>query len=228
MGYKTGRYQSWGKTSKAFSYALREAGYAANSMTLLKMTVLADDYLKETDSKWPHSTSGKNGSLFGGDREHPWYSGQLHDSIAVRIAQGNRISAVRFMPQRATMPPGEPGRFLDASGAQSMTGVSDNIVGAEWAVTAAENAGRYSHFFSPGIQVQLIAGVPYANKVNEGFTGKRGGTYGRHLGFFDSLADDLVVKYDTFDWNKYFNEQTIVADVTGGTVVVKRRGIRKR
>lgn len=221
--YKTGRYQDWGKFSKGFSYALRGAGYALSEKARLQMTLLAEEYLGETDAKWPHHSEGRsyfgdsikilNGSKFGGDALHPWYTGQLHDSVAIRIAEGNKTVAIRYMPQSAS---GGPQHMSAADGMKV-----DNIIGAEWAVRAAANAARYSHFFSPGIQVQLVVGVPYAEKVNES---------GRHHGFFDALTDDLVVKFDDYDWSGFFNRNDITVDENGNVIKQKTRsrGIRKR
>lgn len=227
--YKTGRYQSWGKTSKAFSYALREAGYAANEATKEQMTLLAEDFLSDLDAKWPHHSEGRsyfdgaikvlNGSKFGGSHDYPWYSGQLHDSTAIRLAQGNRLIAERYMPASAYPPPGEPGRFLLPDGSQTMSGFPGGINGAEMAKTGVSNAARYSHFLSPGIQVQLVVGVPYADMLNQS---------GRHKSFFDSIADDLVVFYDHYDWNGYFNKYEIISDGDTVKVKTKNRGIRKR
>ena len=220
--YRPGRYHDWGKTSKGFSYALREAGYVMSDMTKLQMSTLAEEFLSELDAKWPQGRFG--------DHDHPWYSGQLHDSIAIRIAQSNRTIAERFMPPAAIMPEGEPGIFLEEDGGQTMDGIAGSILGPDWARRALDNAALYSHFLSPGIQVQLVIGVPYADKLNEGSEGKYGQPIGKHRGFFDSITDDLIVKYDDYDWNGHFNRNSIEVDVDGNVVKVRTRsrGIRKK
>lgn len=171
---RTERFYDWGKTYKAFSQALLGSGKALNNIALSELQDVASSYLKKQDAKWPHSSTTANGARFGGDKEHPWYSGQLHDSVAVRIMQGNRISSVHYMPPSP------------ATGAPQHTETIKGIIGADWAHEIAESGPRY---LLPGVQVQLIVGVPYTEKVNES---------NRHFGFADSLADDLFS--DVNDW----------------------------
>lgn len=194
---RSGRYNDWGKFNKGMSYALIDAGKQLTIRGTAYMWALADEFLREVDAKWPHHSSGigkgmsniKNGSQFGGDAMHPWYSGQLHDSIAIRIADKNRTVAISYMPSHApTFPNGEPGRFLESDGSQSMPGFR-GIVGTEMAAQAAQNA---QYYFLPGTQLQLLIGVPYAEKVNE---------TGRHYGYADALMDDLIKKVDEFMWS---------------------------
>lgn len=181
-------YYDWGKTYKAFSQALLSSGKALNSIAATELQDVATKYLKTQDAQWPHSTSLASGARFGGDREHPWYSGQLHDSVAVRIMQGNRISSIHYMPPSP-----------DTGGAQH-TETIKGIIGADWAHQIAENRMRY---LLPGLQVQLIVGVPYAEKVNDS---------NRHAGFADSLADDLFSS--VYDWvdGGGLQRPTVVAD----------------
>lgn len=204
MASRTDRFHDWGKTYKACSMALLESGKALNQIALTELQDVARQYLKDTDAQWPHSTAMPNGARFGGDREHPWYSGQTHDSVAVRIMQGNRITSVHYMPPSPDT--GEP----------QHTETIKNIVGVEWAHQIAEGAGP--RYFLPGVQVQLIVGVPYAEKVNES---------GRHSGFVDSLADDLFSAVNEWVDGGGLVRPTIVAN--GETVkVVNKSNVRRK
>lgn len=172
----------WKKFAASFSSALGDCG---EQLTNFSKTILLPDacrtWLHETDSKWPHGTlitrPGKTGGIvqqsFGGDRDHPWYFGQLHDSIAVRIAERNRNICVEYMPAKA-----EGGKAQHAT-AKDAGQRYDHIIGAEFAVREAYNA---QYYFLPGIQMQLIVGVPYARKVDES---------PRHAGFISNLREDM-------------------------------------
>lgn len=160
-----GRQASWGKTYAAFSEALLDCGRQLNERGKDWLIKDAESWLKETDAEWPHSSSLPNGARFGGDAMHPWYYGQLHDSVAIRIAEGNHTIAIRYMPEKATAPQKMPPRY-------------NRIVGAEW---ARDIAGRAEHIYwkgSKALQSQLFVAVPYAQKVNE---------QGRHEGYLEEL-----------------------------------------
>lgn len=192
------------------SYHLLDAGKQLTEIGKRDFTYLAQEYLSEVDAKWPHSTTvtrikwGKNNvqtARFGGDKEHPWYYGQLHDSVAVRIADKNRTVSVSYMPTRATAP--------QHTSKSDGVGEYKNIIGAEWAQIAAYNA---QYYFLPGIQFQLIVGVPYAQKVNDS---------GRHHGFADSLMDDLVYKIETYILSPAFREKCKRVKFSGKTAYGK-------
>lgn len=211
MAKRTGTYHDWGKTYKAFSQAILNSGKALNQIATVELQGVAEQFLREEDAQWPHNTVvPKKGQSFGGDANHPWYSGQMHDSMAVRIAQGNRTTSIHYMPSRSYPPNGEPGRYLDSSGAQTMRGVSDHIIGIEMARDVAERRAPY-HFL-PGVQVQLIIGVPYSDKVNES---------GRHFGFADNLADNLFSKVNDWIFDGGLTRPTLIADEKGARVVNK-------
>lgn len=203
------QFNDWGKTYRSMSYHLLDAGKQLTEIGKRDFTYLAQEYLSEVDAKWPHSTlvtkPGKYGGVvqqsFGGDKDHPWYYGQLHDSVAVRIADKNRTVSVSYMPTRATAP--------QHTSKSDGVGEYKNIIGAEWAQIAAYNA---QYYFLPGIQFQLIVGVPYANKVNDS---------GRHYGFADSLMDDLVYKIETYILSPEFREKCKRVKFSGKTAYGK-------
>lgn len=204
------QFNDWGKTYKSMSYHLLDAGKQLTEIGKRDFTYLAQEYLSEVDAKWPHSTTvtrikwGKNNvktSHFGGDKDHPWYYGQLHDSVAIRIADKNRTVSVSYMPTRATTP--------QHTSKSDGVGEYKNIIGAEWAQIAAYNA---QYYFLPGIQFQLIVGVPYANKVNDS---------GRHHGFADSMMDDFVNKIETYILSPEFREKCKKVKFSGKTAYGK-------
>ena len=204
MAKRNKMFYDWGKTYKACSMAILGSGKALNQIALTELQDVARQYLRNQDASWPHSTALPNGARFGGDEFHPWYTGQLHDSVAVRIMQGNRISSVEYMTPSPD------------TGKPQHTETIKNIIGVDWAHEIAEGGGP--RYFLPGVQVQLIVGVPYAEKVDQS---------GRHGGFIDSLANDLFS--DVNDWidsGGLTRNVVIVAD--DKTVkVVKRTNVRR-
>lgn len=206
---RTGRYNNWGKTYKGFSQALLGSGKALNQIALSDLQEVAHKYLRNQDAQWPHNTTAvsKGGKTmnFGGNAEHPWYTGQLHDSIAVRIMQGNRITSVQYMPPSP------------ATGKPQHTETIKHIVGTEWAHEIAEQHG--ARFFLPGVQVQLIVGVPYADKVNED---------GRHAGFADHLADELFSEVNQWVFGGGLSRNILTADENGNVKITKRSNTKKK
>ena len=168
-----GRRVSWNKTYRGFSDVLFGAGAHLTNWAKEWMTDAVKESLREIDSEWPHTTTvtrigwGKNNvqsRSFGGDAEHPWYSGTLHDSVVGFVSDRGRIVAIEQLPST-------PAATTD----QTYKGMTIN--GVEYGNRAARNAARAAHFI-PGIYGTLVAGVPYADDVNES---------ARHEGFLDNL-----------------------------------------
>ena len=170
---------SWKKFAASFSEALGDVGEQVTNFGRRILTESCEDWLHKYDSQWPHGSTGRivngkkkdNGAVFGGDRFHPWYSGNLHDSVFVRVAQGNRTISLQYMPESAT-------------GTQSATRKDagrnyTNIVGHDFAIQEGRNA---EYVFLPGIQMQIGVGVPYARKVNESQ---------RHHGYLEVMRADF-------------------------------------
>lgn len=171
MARRAGRYADWGRTYAAFSDALLDCGHQLTKKGQGIIIAASERFLRETDAEWPRSTkSGKR--RFGGDHNHPWYYGQLHDSVAIRIADKNHTIAIRYMPQAAT--------HAQHTSAADTGEAYRHIIGAEWAARVANNA---QYVFLPGTQAQLIIGVPYARKVDE---------MGRHAGYIGELQNEFL------------------------------------
>ena len=204
---RNGRYNDWGKTYKQFSYALLNAGKTLNGLAKSELGEVAFKYLRTMDSEWPHSSvitkPGKSRlvvqQMFGGDKDHPWYTGQLHDSVAVRIADRNRTVSVHYMPSSATAP-----QYMSKKDGEE----HHNIIGLQWAHEVAE--GKMPYYFLPGLQVQLVVAVPYAEKVNSA---------GRHAGFMDYLSTELIYAVDMWIQNGGLSRNRLIADEKGARVV---------
>lgn len=204
---RSGRYNDWGRTYKQFSYALLNAGQTLNGLAKGLLGEVAFNYLRKLDSEWPHNTvvtkPGKSRlvvqQMFGGDKDHPWYTGQLHDSVAVRIADRNRTVSVHYMPSAATAP-----QYMSRQDGEEHS----NIIGIQWAHEVAE--GKMPYYFLPGLQVQLVVAVPYAEKVNAS---------GRHANFMDALSTDLINAVDEWVMSGGLSRNRLIADDKGARVV---------
>lgn len=166
----------WNKFTSAFSDALIDCGEQLTKQGETVMIRGCEEWLKKTNAEWPHSTSVVTRNLrtqnFGGDHDHPWYTGQLHDSVAVRVADGNRIIATRYMPASATSP--------QTATAEEAGRDYDRIIGQQFGILMA---GRASRVAQKGTNAQMFIGVPYAQWVNE---------QPRHEGFINELNVQFI------------------------------------
>ena len=178
---RTARHQDWKKFSVAMAETLGYAGEHLSGWAKMWMDEAVEDALAQIDADWEGEThwkrkSGKVSS-FGGDHFHPWYTGNLHDSVAGFVTDKNRVvGKIHYMPQAATQPQtysGPAGKF-------------DHIIGREWAVREANNA-RY--YFLRGIQAKMVVGVPYAREVNES---------PRHSGYIDELMTQFAANVEDY------------------------------
>lgn len=184
-----------GKVVKGFTTALADASEHLTGWARGWMSDSVKDALLEMDSMWPHSTtigphisrSRKRNSTsfqlystqkFGGDRTHPWYTGQLHDSVVGAVSDNRRIVAMHYMPSHASS------LQKDENG---------NVVnGSECALAAASSISRTMRFV-PGVAASLFVTVPYAEKVNE---------MARHLNYEEELAADFAASVEDFFYNR--------------------------
>lgn len=166
----------WNKFASASSEALIDCGEQLTKQGETIMIRGCEEWLKKTNAEWPHSTSVVTRNLrtqnFGGDHDHPWYTGQLHDSVAVRVADGNRIIATRYMPASATSP--------QTATAEEAGRDYDRIIGQQFGILMA---GRASRVAQKGTNAQMFIGVPYAQWVNE---------QPRHEGFINELNVQFI------------------------------------
>lgn len=160
---------AWGKAAKGFAAYINIAGQTIGKAAARGLAEEGAEFLANEDWDWPRGKrydaihpSGRavRGAMpyasgfRGGDSQHPWYSGNLHDSMAVGVIQGTRILAARYMTPGADRTQTYKGQTVDG-------------------VTAGEDAlRRAAHTFAPGqsgdtLRATLVVGVPYADEVNE-------------------------------------------------------------
>lgn len=184
--------QRWGKTAKGFSTYLNLAGQEMNKATAKGLAAAGAEFMANEDWDWPRGARfdtthlGRNvrGSktystgFRGGDAMHPWYSGNLHDSIAVGVMQGTRILAARYMKPGATSTQTYDNSVID--------GVSEGLDALQ----------RASHVFSAGsagntLRAVLVIGVPYAEQVNTSTTIGWSNKPNPHVGYADYLGHEF-------------------------------------
>lgn len=168
---------AWNKFRIAFNSALMEASKMVTKEAEAELLTTSEQWLKKTDEQWPRNAGPFAGS--GGDDMHPWYSGNLHDSVSIRIAEGMRTIGLRFMPRGA-------GEIFQTATALEAGRDYDNIHGyVEGRLVAGRAGGVRQH----GLVAQMFIGVPYAQWVNT-----TGGPHGDHQGFATFLFKDF--QYD--------------------------------
>lgn len=167
----------WKKTTQGFSDALGYAGEHLTGWARMWMDEAVTQALSEIDADWEGEThwkreSGKISS-FGGDKFHPWYTGQLHDSVAGIVSDQHKVVSIRYMQPSATKPQIYQGQI---------------IRGRELAEEAAQRVAR-SLRFVPGVKATITVGVPYAEKVDN---------MPRHEGFIRYLNDQFTSKVEDY------------------------------
>lgn len=190
---KYGRRIHWNKTVKGFTDALGNAGEHLTGWAKEWMSEAVQDSLAQIDADWEGEThwkreSGKISS-FGGDSFHPWYTGQLHDSVAGIVSDRGRTVSVHYMTPAATKPQTYNGQI---------------IIGADWAERGAVAMQRVLHFV-PGVSASISVGVPYANDV---------GNMPRHQGYMRELSTQFASNVEDYFMIKAggFRTRIFIAD----------------
>lgn len=167
-GHIPGLQQAWGKTYKGFAEYLQLAGKSISKSTAKNLADAGEEFMANEDWDWPRGVrfdAVYNGrkvrgampyatGFRGGDDMHPWYSGNLHDSMAVGVFNGTRLLSARYMTPGAIEPQTYKGQTVDG-------------------VTAGQEAlQRAAHVFASGqagatLRAVMVIGVPYADDVNE-------------------------------------------------------------
>lgn len=194
MAKRTAKSNDWKKASAAFAEALGYAGYHLSGWAKGLMDEAVASAINTIDEEWPRHTDSttKKGKkrAWGGDHDHPWYMGVLHDSIAGFVTDKNRtIGTIHYMPAAATGPQTYKGRTI--------------MFGREEAVREA-NASQ--HYLLPGIQARFVVGVPYARDVDE---------MGRHEGYLGNLSREFANNVEDFFVIRaggYWKNRVFIAD----------------
>lgn len=192
--YIRGMEHEWGKASKGFAAYLNLAGQTIGKKAAKGLADAGAEFMANEDWDWPRGArydaihNGRNvrgsktyGSGYrGGDEMHPWFTGNLHDSIAVGVMQGSRIMAMSFMSPGATEEQEYKGQTIDG-------------------VTAGQDAlQRASRTFLPGssgntLRAVMVIGVPYAEYINSsatiGYPGREKSN--PHIGYADYLQKEF-------------------------------------
>lgn len=184
--------KEWGKTSKAFATYLNLAGQTIGKQTAIGLAAAGAEFMANEDWDWPRGARydtmhlGRNvrgsktyaSGFRGGDAMHPWYSGNLHDSIAVGVMQGTRILAATYMKPGATATQTYNSSVID--------GVSEGINALQ----------RAAHTFAAGssgntLRAVMVVGVPYAEDVNSSPTLGWGDKPNTHQGYAEFLQNEF-------------------------------------
>lgn len=188
-----GRQVDWKKSVRGFTDALGYAGEHLTNWAKMWMSEAVQDSLSKIDADWDRhaeakSKTGKRMS-FGGSHFYPWYSGNLHDSVAGIVSDRHRTVAIHYMPE-------------DADGVQTYGGLP--IIGAEWAVRGSQEMQRVLHFY-PGIAATVVVGVPYAEKVDQ---------MPEHAGYVRELNNQFASNVEDYFTNRAgeYRTRVFVAD----------------
>lgn len=170
MAVRAGNIADWGKTAKGFAQVLLDAGQTVTKGAAIRLGDACQEALDELDWMWPR---GKNNGPYksgyrGGDADHPWYSGNLHDSVAAGVADGARLLQARYMEPAAMETQTYQGQVVDGK------------------TLGPEALQRAAHTFAPGVgglRALFVIGAPYAYEVNHSDA---------HYDFVSELADYFV------------------------------------
>lgn len=135
---------SWNSTAKQFQQELMSCAKGVSKATEQLLNSATKDYLQYVQDR---------------KENLPYYTGNLHDSIAAYVSRSGRIIRAHYMPQEAT----EPQHVTKLSATASSDSLSKNI----WGYREAINAVRRSRPLARGIGATLFVAVPYAGAADE-------------------------------------------------------------
>lgn len=134
--------QAWRKASKSFQKAFFDASKQVSTFAINALDSAAGQFIRDIG----YNPKGATGSI-------PYYTGNLLDSIGVRILQGNTLMRYRTM---------ETEELLHATRSQHM----DNQKDIWGRIEIMKRINRPSRRIGKGVVSQLIVGVPYAQEVD--------------------------------------------------------------
>lgn len=192
MATKSGRgvlRSGWGNAEKKFVEYIQLAGQTIGKKAAENLAAAGEEFMANEDWDWPRGArydtvyngrsvraSGTYASGFrGGDAMHPWYSGNLHDSIAVGVFSGSRMLAARYMTPGAAEPQTYGGQQIDGvtEGQRVLSNYASRTTGGS-------------------VRAVMVIGVPYADYINTSPTiGWRNDTPNTHIGYADYLENEF-------------------------------------
>ncbi len=177
----------WRKSMKVFAEDLKKSSKGIGKAVQQVLVYASEDYLRYVqDNK---------------DRL-PYYTANLHDSIATAVAASGRIIKARYLPKEATRPQTAAGR--------------KRIVGEQEAIRAVRlyRPGR------TGVSSTLFVAVPYAEGANRDgeirrvFRGREYMTRNHHPGYLQWLEDTFVSSMDSglriLEFSKYDGKEALI------------------
>lgn len=160
--------QEWRRASRSFQVALKNIAPKVTKSAVVLLEGASEDFLTMAENL-AHAVV-------------PYYTGNLLDSIAVRILNGSTIVSYRTMVETTTQHALKP---------QRMRGVSGDIWGE---VEAMKRISRPSGRTQKGLAAQMFVGVPYADNVG-GETDENGKF---NAEYFDQLSDIFVRRVEKY------------------------------
>lgn len=156
---------SWNSTAKQFQRELTSCAKGVNKATEQLMNSATQDFLQHVQDR---------------KENLPYYTANLHDSIAAYVSRSGRILRAYYMPQEATVPQ----HVTKISATSSSDSMSKDI----WGYREAINAVRRSRPQAKGIGTALFIAVPYAGAADERSS---------HPGYLDWLQDNFEISINT-------------------------------
>lgn len=156
---------SWNSTAKQFQQELFSCAKGVNKATEQLMNSATQDFLQHIQDR---------------KENLPYYTANLHDSIAAYVSKSGRILRAYYMPQEAT----RPQHVTKLSATASSDSMSKDI----WGYREAINAVRRSRPMAKGVGTTLFVSVPYAGAANENSS---------HPGYLEWLQENFEISINT-------------------------------
>lgn len=139
---------NWNTTARQFQEELRKSAEGFNRRAERLMVNATEGFLNFVD---------KN------EESLPYYTGNLHDSIAAYVSKSGRVIRACYMPQEAT----KPQHVTKLTATKKRKDNGDTRYKEIWGYREAIKAVRNSKPLSKGIGSTLIVAVPYAGAADE-------------------------------------------------------------
>lgn len=156
---------SWNSSAKQFQQELLSCATGVNKATEQLLSSATQDFLQHVQDR---------------KENLPYYTANLHDSIAAYVSRSGRILRAYYMPQEATTP-----QHVTKI---SATASSDSMSKKIWGYREAINAVRRSRPLAKGIGTSLFVAVPYAEAANE---------QSSHPGYWEWLQENFEISINT-------------------------------